>query len=87
MGVLKTFGLVVPPATGSKFEGHAEALLADNADLGRIICPPREAWHAASVPRRDGVLFHQRAVEDPATPAARRATLGTKRVVREAGAG
>jgi len=43
---MKTFGLVVPPASGSKFERQVEALLADNADLGRIIRPLLEAWHA-----------------------------------------
>ena len=36
---MKTFELVVPPSTGSKFERQLEALLADNADLGRIIRP------------------------------------------------
>jgi transposase len=45
-GLMKTFGLVVPPASGSKFERQVEALLADNADLGRIIRPLLEAWHA-----------------------------------------
>ena len=45
-GLMKTFGLVVPPAMGSKFERHVEALLADHAELGRIIRPLLEAWHA-----------------------------------------
>ena len=45
-GLMKTFGLVVPPASGSKFERQVEALLADNAELGRIIRPLLEAWHA-----------------------------------------
>lgn len=45
-GLMKTFGLVVPPASGSKFERQVEALLTDNADLGRIIRPLLEAWHA-----------------------------------------
>lgn len=45
-GLMKTFGLVVPPAMGSKFERHVEALLADSADLGRIIRPLLDAWHA-----------------------------------------
>jgi len=36
-GFMKTFGLVVPPATGSKFERQVETLLANNVDLGPII--------------------------------------------------
>ncbi len=44
--LMKTFRLVVPPASGSKFERQVEALLADNADPGRIIRPQLEAWHA-----------------------------------------
>ncbi|VXD06385.1 transposase [Sphingomonas sp. T1] len=45
-GLMKTFGLVVPAVTGSKFEHHVHALLADNIDLGQIIRPLLEAWHA-----------------------------------------
>ena len=45
-GLMKTFGLVVPPVTGGKFERQVEALLADHADLGRIIRPLMEAWRA-----------------------------------------
>lgn len=45
-GLMKTFGLVVPAAMGSKFEHHVHALLADNTDLGQIIRPLLEAWHA-----------------------------------------
>ena len=45
-GLMKTFGLVVPAASGSKFERQVEALLADNAGLGRIIRPLLEAGHA-----------------------------------------
>ena len=45
-GLMKTFGLVVPPASGSKFEREVETLLADSADLGRIIRPLLEARHA-----------------------------------------
>jgi len=44
--LMKTFGLILPPATGSKFKRQVEALLADNADLSRIIRPLLEAWHA-----------------------------------------
>ena len=45
-GLMKTFGLVVPAAMGSKFEHHVHALLANNRDLGQIIRPLLEAWHA-----------------------------------------
>ncbi|MET3437302.1 IS110 family transposase [Sphingomonas sp. 1185] len=45
-GLMKTFGLVVPLVTGGKFERQVEALLIDNADLGRIIRPLMEAWRA-----------------------------------------
>ena len=45
-GLMKTFGLVVPAAMGSKFEHHVHALLADNTNLGQIIRPLLEAWHA-----------------------------------------
>ena len=45
-GLMKTFGPVVPAAMGSKFEHHVHALLSDNRDLGQIIRPLLEAWHA-----------------------------------------
>lgn len=45
-GLMKTFGLVVPAAIGSKFEHHVHALLVNNRDLGQIIRPLLEAWHA-----------------------------------------
>jgi transposase len=45
-GLMKTFSLVVPAAMGSKFEHHVHALLSDNKDLGQIIRPLLEAWHA-----------------------------------------
>jgi transposase len=48
-GLMKTFGLVVPGATGSRFERHVEALLADNADLRQIIHPLLQAWHAVRI--------------------------------------
>jgi transposase len=47
--LMTTFGLIVPPAMGSKFERHVEAPLADNADLGGIIRPLLEAWHAVRI--------------------------------------
>lgn len=45
-GLMKTFGLIVPRSAGGKFEAHAQALLASNADLARIIRPLLEAWRA-----------------------------------------
>jgi transposase len=45
-GLMKTFGLVVPAVMGGKFEHHVHALLADTPDLGQIIRPLLEAWHA-----------------------------------------
>jgi transposase len=45
-GLMKTFGLVVPAVIGGKFQHHVHALLADNTDLGQIIRPLLEAWHA-----------------------------------------
>lgn len=43
-GLMKTFSLIVPPSTGGKFERNVEALLADNAELRRIILPLLEAY-------------------------------------------
>lgn len=48
-GLMKTFGLIVPRATGSKFEHEVDALLADNAELRGIIHPLLEAWHAVRI--------------------------------------
>lgn len=45
-GLMKTFGLVVPAAMGSKFAHDVHALLADATELGQIIRPLLEAWHA-----------------------------------------
>jgi transposase len=45
-GLMKTFGLVVPRSAGGKFEAHAQALLASNAGLARIIRPLLAAWRA-----------------------------------------
>ena len=50
---MKTFGLVVPSATGSRFERHVEALLADQADLHQIIHPLLQAWHAVRLQAAD----------------------------------
>jgi transposase len=46
---MKTFGLIIPPCTGSKFERNVEALLADNVELGRIILPLLGAWHSVRI--------------------------------------
>jgi transposase len=43
-GLMKTFGLIVPRSTGSKFEAHVDTLLADHADLARIVRPLLGAW-------------------------------------------
>jgi transposase len=48
-GLMKTFGLIVPPSTGGKFERNVEALLADNAELGRFILPLLEAWYSIRI--------------------------------------
>jgi transposase len=48
-GLMKTFGLIIPPSTGSKFERNVQALLIDNAELGRIILPLLEAWHSVRI--------------------------------------
>src|ERR1700741_2020889 len=48
-GLMKTFGLIVPRSMGSKFETHARTLLADNADLARIILPLLEAWRSLRI--------------------------------------
>lgn len=45
-GLMKTFGLVVPAVMGAKFERHVITLLAAHAELGLIIRPLLEAWHA-----------------------------------------
>ena len=64
---MKTFGLVVPPATGSKFERQVEALLADHADLRRVIgrCS-RLGMQSASPPRSWGASCWL--MRDAATP-------------------
>lgn len=45
-GLMKTFGLVMPPGKGSRFDENVRELLADRADLARIILPVLEAWRA-----------------------------------------
>ncbi len=56
-GLIKTLGLIVPRSTGGNFETHVDALLADHADLARIIRPLIDAWrnvrvHAAELGRQ-----------------------------------
>lgn len=45
-GMMKTFGLVVPPGKGSRFEANVRALLADHAELASILLPVLEAWRS-----------------------------------------
>src|SRR5271155_4477758 len=43
-GLMKTFGLIVPPAKGGKFESHVQRLLIDQEGLARIVLPLLQAW-------------------------------------------
>lgn len=45
-GLMKTFGLVVPPGKGGKFDEHVRRLLAGQEELACIISPVLEAWRA-----------------------------------------
>ncbi len=45
-GLMKTFGLIVPKRAGRVFENHVRRLLADAADLARIMLPLLEAWRS-----------------------------------------
>ena len=45
-GLMKTFGLIIPRSLGGKFEANVRTLLADDANLARIILPLLEAWRA-----------------------------------------
>lgn len=56
-GVMKTFGLIVPPGKGSNFERNVRHLLADQDALASIVLPLLEAWRsirlkAAALERR-----------------------------------
>jgi len=56
-GLMKTFGLVVPPGKGSKFEEHVRELVIDRGDLATIVIPLLESWrsirlHAAELGRQ-----------------------------------
>jgi transposase len=48
-GLMKTFGLVVPPGKGSRFERHVRDLLADQNGLAPIVLPILEAWRSIRV--------------------------------------
>lgn len=48
-GLMKTFGLVVPPSKGGKFEANVRRLLADHDGLESIILPVLEAWRSLRV--------------------------------------
>lgn len=48
-GLMKTFGLVVPPGKGSTFERHVRELLADQSGLAPIMLPILEAWRGIRV--------------------------------------
>jgi error-prone DNA polymerase len=55
-GLMKTFGLVVPPGRGAVFNGHVRELLDGKDSLAQIILPLLEAWrdvrrHAADLDR------------------------------------
>jgi transposase len=56
-GLMKTFGLVVPPSKGGKFEDTVQRLLAGHDELARIILPVLEAWR--SVRTRAAALGRQ----------------------------
>ncbi|WFU51287.1 IS110 family transposase [Sinorhizobium terangae] len=45
-GLMKTFGLVVPPSKGGTFEDNVQRLLACQEELARIILPVLEAWRS-----------------------------------------
>lgn len=48
-GLMKTFGLVVPPSKGGKFDANVRRLLADHDGLESIILPVLEAWRSVRV--------------------------------------
>jgi len=45
-GLMKTFGLVVPPGKGSKFEEHVRELVIDRDGLAAIVLPLLESWRS-----------------------------------------
>jgi transposase len=48
-GLMKTFGLIVPPSKGGKFEANVRSLLADREGLELIILPVLAAWRSVRV--------------------------------------
>ena len=48
-GLMKTFGLVVPPGKGGQFEAHVHRLLIDQEGLARIVLPVLQAWRNVRV--------------------------------------
>ena len=47
--LMKTFGLIVPRGIGGKFEANVRSLLADHADLARVILSLLEAWRSLRI--------------------------------------
>ena len=45
-GLMKTFGLVVPPGKGSKFEENVRELVIDRDGLAVIVLPLLESWRS-----------------------------------------
>jgi len=50
---MKTFGLMVPPSKGGKFEAHVRRLLADHDGLEAMILPVHEAWRGVRIRAAD----------------------------------
>jgi transposase len=48
-GVMKTFGLVVPPGRGSVFEKNVRDLLVEQPGLAAIVLPMLEAWRGLRI--------------------------------------
>lgn len=45
-GLMKTFGLIIPPGKGGAFEAHVRRLLAGEDALAAIVLPVLEAWRS-----------------------------------------
>lgn len=52
-GLMKTFGLVVPPSKGGRFEANVRRLLADDHGLEAILLPVLEAWRSVRIRAAD----------------------------------
>jgi transposase len=48
-GLMKTFGLMVPRGIGAKFEANVRSLLADHAELARVLLPLLDAWRGPPI--------------------------------------